>query len=252
MLDEQKGQFYSGTSGLLTPIPKRDFPEEFKDKSRLCFYSSLFNSIEINSSFYKLPLAKTLSKWAGEVNDNFRFTFKLWKEITHNKGLEFKPDDVKLFMDAINSVGHKKGSLLVQFPPSLQVSHKQQLNVLLDVLRETDHEQQWDIAIEFRHKSWYRDDVYELLENNKMALVLQDIPASATPMLDQSLNFVYVRYHGPNGGYRGSYEDDFLSEYAYYINDWCNEGKTVYAYFNNTIGSALANLQSLNGYLLNF
>src|ERR1700759_3716537 len=101
--------FYSGTSGLLTPIPKRDFPPEFADKSRLAFYSHLFNSIEINSSFYKLPQAKTLAKWAGETTEGFRFTFKLWKELTHNKNLAFNAVDIPRFFDAINAVGNKKG-----------------------------------------------------------------------------------------------------------------------------------------------
>jgi uncharacterized protein YecE (DUF72 family) len=112
----ETGIFYSGISGLQTPIPKRDFAPEFADKSRLTFYASLFNSIEINSSFYKIPIAKTLSKWCTEVPGDFKFTFKLWQGITHNKGLAFNPDDVFKFIEVINVVGSKKGCLLVQFP----------------------------------------------------------------------------------------------------------------------------------------
>lgn len=84
---DDRQDFYTGTSGLSLPFPKHSFPPEFQDKSRLTFYASLFNSIEINSSFYKLPMASTVKKWAESVPDNFLFTFKLWREITHNKGL---------------------------------------------------------------------------------------------------------------------------------------------------------------------
>jgi len=239
-------RFISGTSGLVIPMPKRDFPPRFADKSRLCFYSHLFNSIEINSSFYKLPQGKTLAKWAGETTDNFRFTFKLWKELTHNKGLAFKADDVPRFFDAINAVGDKKGCLLIQFPASTQVDNILQLGNLLSVIKETDLNNEWPVAVEFRHPSWYNDTVYELLERNNVGLVYQDWPTAATPFIEPITDTVYVRFHGPERGYRGSYSDDHLNEYASYIEEWQADGKTIYAYFNNTAGNALANLQRLN------
>ncbi len=80
--------FYSGTSGLVVPVPQALYPPEFKGKSRLNYYASLFNSIEINSTFYKMPKISTVSNWAESVPDEFRFTFKLSKAITHAKGLE--------------------------------------------------------------------------------------------------------------------------------------------------------------------
>src|SRR6218665_629529 len=130
--------FYAGTSGLQSPIPKRDFPPAFADKSRLTYYASLFNSIEINSSFYKLPIAKTLARWAEEVPKDFRFTFKLWKEITHNKNLVFSSVDVATFIERINNIGAKKGVLLVQFPPSLTNAVMPQLVDLLSSIKESD------------------------------------------------------------------------------------------------------------------
>ena len=239
---------YSGISGLQTPIPKRDFPTEFTDKSRLTYYASLFNSIEINSSFYKIPMAKTLSKWSTEVPDNFRFTFKLWQGVTHNKGLAFNPDDVFKFMEIIGAVGAKKGCLLVQFPPSIIIAQQRQFQLLMDTLREANENQQWKVAVEFRHKSWYNESSYELLESYNAGMVIQDLPASASPFLTTANDFVYLRFHGPNGGYRGSYPDDVLAEYASYIQEW-QEAKTVYAYFNNTMGAAINNLLSLNHFV---
>src|SRR4051812_48059362 len=81
------GGFYCGTSNVELPVPNKTFfPPEFQEKSRLCYYSSLFNTVEINSSFYRIPLPRTVEKWSSEVTDDFLFTFKLWREITHGKG----------------------------------------------------------------------------------------------------------------------------------------------------------------------
>jgi uncharacterized protein YecE (DUF72 family) len=104
----------------------------------------------------------------------------------------------------------------------------------------------WKIAVEFRNKSWYTESTYQLLTDTKAALVIQDIPKSATPWMDHESDFMYIRFHGPTGNYRGSYSDDFLSEYAVYINEWIAEGKTIYLYFNNTAGDAFKNLLTIN------
>ncbi len=241
--------FYSGTSGLQIPIPKRDFAPEFQHLSRLGYYATLFNTIEINSSFYRLPIAKTVAKWAAEVPADFKFTYKLWRQVTHNKNLAFNPNDVALFMQAIAHAGNKKGCLLVQFPASITVANLPAFGQLLNVISQHNAGNEWSLAVEFRHRSWYQDNVYQLLEQYNAGMVLHDMPASATPIADIIGEVVYLRFHGPDGGYRGSYADDFLYEYAQYIKEWQAEGKTVYAYFNNTMGSALANLQLLNKYV---
>ena len=247
MLNSNIGKFYAGTSGLVLPVPNKQFyPEEFKDKSRLTYYASLFNSIEINSSFYKVPLASTVRNWATQVPDDFVFTFKLWRDITHNKGLAYDPDHVKRFMEVINNIGPKKGSLLVQFPPSLKVIMLPQLEKLLADIAEADPEQTWKVALEFRHSSWYHEDVFELIDHFGFQVVIHDKPGSAPGMVESDAAYRYVRFHGPKGDYRGQYEDDFLYEFAENIQDWLAEGKTVFAYFNNTMGEAVKNLSLLN------
>ena len=139
MKRKREGIYRSGTSGLVLPVPnKKAFPPEFKDKSRLTYYGSLFNSIEINSSFYKIPQAATVKKWADSVPDNFAFTFKLWREITHVKGLAYQPEDVLRFMEVISQAGTKKGALLIQFPPSFTVDLFAQVEQLLDILQSID------------------------------------------------------------------------------------------------------------------
>lgn len=237
---------YLGVSGLVLPVPnKLHYPKEFQDKSRLCYYASLLNTIEINSSFYKTPLPSTVKKWALDVPEDFKFTFKLSKEITHCKSLDFDPNLVAQFFSVISEVGHKKGCLLVQFPPSVRIHHLPKLDFLMQVIRENDSEMQWNIALEFRHHSMYMEEIYDLLRKYQLGMVIHDKRSAHTPIMDNEINFVYLRFHGPNGDYRDSYGDDVLSEYGSYIFDWLEGGKKVFAYFNNTLGKPHTNLKTL-------
>jgi uncharacterized protein YecE (DUF72 family) len=248
---EQKtsGTFYSGTSGLVLPFPKYKFPEEFQQSSRLTYYSSLFQSIEINRSFYVLPKGKTIGKWSDEVPEHFRFTFKLWKQITHVKGLHFQEMDVKNFMDAIENVGAKKGCLLVQFPASVKSENLHQLERLLHVLEANNPNNAWKVAIEFRDSSWYNEDTYNLVDAYGATIVMHDKSRTDSPPNTLRSNTVYIRFHGPQGDYRGTYSQAFLYEYATYIREWLAEGKSVFVYFNNTMGTALADLKKINEYV---
>lgn len=239
-------KFYSGISGVALPVPKSQYPIEFQDKSRLHYYASLFNSVEVNSIFYKLPRSSTVVNWRESVPDNFRFTFKVSKTITHVKGLDFKNEDVDAFVQTVAHIGNKKGCLLAQFPPSLKIDKLNELHNLLEVLGEATHNSEWRIAMEFRDLSWYEREVYEMLEEFKVSLVVHDIPASATPLNTITGNFIYLRFHGPEPRYRGDYQDQFLMKYAGYIKTWIIEKKTIYVYFNNTMGAAIKNLQTLN------
>ncbi|RNL55755.1 DUF72 domain-containing protein [Pedobacter jejuensis] len=245
-MDNSVTHYYSGTSGLLLPVPNKTYyPIEFQNRSRLCYYSSLLNSIEINSSFYKIPQPATIKKWFAEVSDDFKFTFKLFKGITHQPGLNFDEAELSKFFDVIANVAHKKGCVLVQFPPSVRIAHFAQLQNLMASLRNYDPSNEWKIALEFRHTSLYTEEITELLTEFNLASVIHDKSNASSPMhLDES-PFVYLRFHGPGGDYKGSYSDALLAEYASYITDWIDEGKTVFTYFNNTMGDAHGNLKML-------
>lgn len=249
MMHTGKQMFYSGCSGLELPVPRYQYPPDFQGKSRLAYYSSLFNSIEINSIFYKLPRSSTVVNWAHTVPDDFRFTFKVSKTITHAKNLDFAIKDVDDFIKAVESIGNKKGCLLAQFPPSLKIEKLNELHKLLEVLGEATQGTGWKIAMEFRNSSWYEREVYELLDEFDVSLVIHDIAASATPLHHVIGSFIYLRFHGPEPRYRGSYSNGSLQQYAGYIKEWMKDGKTVYAYFNNTVGDAVGNLITLNSYV---
>lgn len=236
--------FYSGTSNTVLPIKQAEFPLEFRGASRLTYYASLFSSVEVNSTFYKLPKPATVEKWRGSVPDHFKFTFKVPKAVTHAKGLQFSVDELEVFVETVAQVGDKKGCLLVQFPPSVKREQQEELEGILECLK-SDAEG-WHIAVEFRHPSWYNSTVYRLLQSFGAGMVEQDLPKSPTPQLTIADNFAYLRFHGPEGTYRGSYDNEFLSGHAQRIATWVKEGREVYAYFNNTMGDAAGNLATLN------
>ena len=249
MTTQNSSSVYLGLSGVVLPVPKYQFPPEHQNASRLAYYSTIFNSIEINTSFYKIPMKKTLDRWAGSVGSDFTFTFKLFREVTHSKGLGFSNSYVDEFIQTLASIGEKRGCLLVQFPPSLTSENLAQLEYLLQAIQNADEENRWRIAVEFRHKGWYNHDAYDLLEYYGATLVLHDIPASATSLNQVSSDVVYLRFHGPTGNYRGSYTDAHLLEYAGYVQEWIAEKKTVYIYFNNTAGDAFNNCRTMQRFL---
>lgn len=241
--------FYCGTSNIVLPVRNKGFfPDEYRDKSRLNYYSSLLNTVEVNSSFYKLPLARTVEKWANDVPEDFRFTFKLSKSITHAKELDYNAEDVVNFFRVVDNAANKKGCILIQFPASIKVSKFQKLKQLLDEITAVST-QDWHLAVEFRDSSWYRDTVYQMLESYKAVVVMHDMPKSFTPIIDMEQNFVYLRFHGQAGDYRGGYDDDFLRDHAANIRDWLEQGLPVFAYFNNTIGDAVHNAIMLDSFL---
>ncbi|MES2675742.1 MAG: DUF72 domain-containing protein [Pseudomonadota bacterium] len=234
-----------GTSGIVLPGAKSSFPEEFRSGSRLHYYSSLFNTLEINSSFYKIPLPATFEKWATEVRDNFKFTVKLWRGITHAKKLDYTLADIDFFMHAANNLGNKSGCLLLQFPASITSEYEKKVEAILQRLDQLNENAQWQLAIELRHTSWYKNYFYSLLDQYKASLVLHDMPASKTPIDYQPTQFFYFRFHGPTGNYKGSYTTEFIQKYANRINICSQVGKDVYVYFNNTMEGALTNAQLL-------
>lgn len=246
-----EGKFYSGTSGLILPYKNKSFyPLQYQEKSRLFFYGSLFNSIEINSSFYKPPQYKTVRKWTEDVPGDFKFTFKLWQEITHGKVRNIDDKEIENFIHTISGAGGKSGCLLVQFPPSLKFSGYAWAKELLASIQKANNKK-WHIALEFRDTSWYRDETYQLLHDSGAGLVYHDKKGSQSPLEEIDAAFIYLRFHGPEGDYRGSYEDALLYEYAGYIREWMANGKDVYCYFNNTMGDAIGNLKQLSNYIYN-
>lgn len=241
--------FFIGTSGLVLPFNKTQFPLEFRDKSRLQYYASIFNSIEFNNTFYKLPKSSTILKWAESVPQDFKFTFKVPKSITHASELKFQEKDVINFLHEVAHVGPKKGCLLLQFPPSLTSEYLKPLKELLQIFVGDPKISSWKLVVEFRHPSWEQSDTYPMLRDYNAAMVMHDMKPSIIQETPLTSDFVYLRLHGPEPRYRGSYSEEFLKNLAQSIGEWIEEGKTVYAYFNNTVGEAYNNAQLLDEFV---
>ncbi|PUA29884.1 MAG: hypothetical protein B0W54_04885 [Cellvibrio sp. 79] len=249
---QTQSSIYIGTSGIVLPGNKDTFPAEFKSGTRLHYYSSLFNSLEINSSFYKTPKSITFAKWAAEVNDDFRFTVKMPGAITHSKNLDFDPEELRHFMHSIDQLGSKKGALLIQFPAKIKLVYFLKVEEILKQVKSLCKNSEWALAIELRDSSWYDTTVYQMLKKYEASLVFHDMPASKTPLEQPATNIAYLRLHGPTGDYKGSYSIYDLEQYAALIRRWHNNGDDVFVYFNNTIGNAYSNAMDLKKMVCNW
>ncbi len=209
----------------------------------------MFSSLEVNATFYALPQKSTIEKWAQQVPEQFRFTFKVPKTITHAKDLQFSFEELERFIETVSYAGEKKGCLLVQLPPKISRDKEEEFTGMLECLSENANG--WNIAVEFRHPSWYTAAVYRMLQGYGIGMVEHDRPPAETPKMNPWLDFVYLRFHGPGERYNGSYEDAVLESYTQRIANFIREGKEVYAYFNNTLGDAYRNLQTLNSMVSN-
>lgn len=245
MTDIERSLIKIGTSGIVVPGNKASFPTEYQTSSRLHYYASLFNTLEINSSFYNIPMPTTFTKWAADVDDKFTFTAKLWRGITHAKQLEYSAADIDKFMYAANCLGNKAGCLLIQFPASINANFTLKVEAILNQLSKLNTEQQWRLAVEFRHPSWHQASTYKMLDQYQATQVIHDMPGSKTPTDYEPKQLAYLRFHGPTGNYNESYSDEFITRHAEQIKSWHTQGKEIYSYFNNTIGSALQNAQLL-------
>lgn len=232
---------YVGTSGIALPFARKEFPEDYRNTSRLRYYSTLFSSLEVNSSFYKTPQPATLAKWANDVNADFRFTVKLSRAITHAKKLEFDAREIADFFHAASALGDKRGALLVQFPASISAKYLPQVESLLEQIRAQTSGEPWKVAVEFRHTSWYSAETVALLNSKDVSIIIHDMPASATPPDVYVNGTIYLRFHGPLGDYKGSYTDAYIRHWVEWLLTHRPSEADAYVYFNNTMGDAYNN-----------
>lgn len=249
MLHETLKNLYIGTSGIVLPGPKKTFPKNYQNTSRLHYYASLFNTLEVNSSFYKVPQPETFARWAQDVPQDFQFTIKIWRDITHARQLHVDQNKIVHFMKALSLMPDKKGCVLIQFPASITFDYLDGVKAILETINHLDPDHSWRKAVEFRHNGWYNTHTYAMLDQYRASLVLHDMPKSGIHIVSSKADFVYLRFHGMSGDYKGSYSDEHLRRYANDIQEWLSQGKSVYVYFNNTIGNAFANAQTLKSYI---
>lgn len=240
------GTCYIGTSGWSYPhwAKGRFYPVGLKPGDWLSYLSQHLPTVEVNSSFYRLPQANLIRRWRDCVPDSFRFAVKLWRRITHDKRLIDCDDELRSFFSVVGELRSRRGPLLVQLPPSFR-KDPDRLDGFLGLLRQVMGRRSWLVAVEFRHPGWICPEVYELLSRRAAAVVLADWPrCSVTEPNDAP--FVYVRRHGPAGRYRGCYSAEQIAADAASIRRWLGEGRDVFVYYNNDVeGYAVDNARQL-------
>ncbi|CCB86138.1 putative uncharacterized protein [Parachlamydia acanthamoebae UV-7] len=222
----KKQSIHIGTSGWSYPHWKENFyPEEIKMKDWLNYYSSNFSTVEINSTFYRIPSISTVEKWTAQVPNNFLFSIKASQYITHRKRLHECEESLAYFYQTIRHFKEKMGPILFQLPPSFKMN-KERLVDFISLL-----EKDLPCVFEFRNETWYNDDIYELLTKNKIALCITDLNGRLSPE-EITAPFTYIRLHGPKEAYQGSYGSSQLKAWKKKIDKW-TEKTVVYCYFDN-------------------
>jgi uncharacterized protein YecE (DUF72 family) len=168
----------AGTSGYSYKEWKGSFyPEDLPADEMLRYYAERLSAVEINNTFYRMPKAGVLSRWAEEVPDGFRFALKASQQITHRKRLIDAADSVGYFFQIAVTLGDRMGPVLFQLPPNL----KKDVPRLVDFLSGLPPASR--CAFEFRHESWFEEDVFEALRSRACALCVAEDEELATPFV---------------------------------------------------------------------
>jgi uncharacterized protein YecE (DUF72 family) len=158
-----------GTSGWSYKEWKGSFyPEKLPAEDMLRFYASRFPTVEVNNSFYRIPSERVLAGWAEQVPEAFRFVLKASRRVTHNSRLKDEDGSLDYFLRAVNPLGERLGPTLFQLPPTF----KKDASRLQDFLARLPR--RWVAAIEFRHPTWFDEEIYGLLRTRNVALVAVD------------------------------------------------------------------------------
>ncbi|MEW6305217.1 MAG: DUF72 domain-containing protein [Verrucomicrobiota bacterium] len=186
---------YVGTSGYSYKEWKGTFyPEDLRDKEMLRYYGERFRSVEINNTFYRMPKASVLEGWAAEVPAEFKFVLKASQRITHHQRLKDTEDSMRYLLEVAGTLKERLGPLLFQLPPFL---HKDaaRLRTFLGLL-PVDR----PAAFEFRHQSWFDDEVLDLLREYRAVLCIAEAENDLEIPFVSTADWGYLRLRRPDYG----------------------------------------------------
>jgi uncharacterized protein YecE (DUF72 family) len=225
--DDGSGVVRVGCSGWnYTHWRDHVYPQGLPARRWLDHYATLFGTVEVNTTFYRLPSRAAVGGWVEQTPQGFVFAVKASRYLTHIKRLTDMDRGVRRFYQRIEPLvaSGKLGPVLWQLPPTFH-RNDERLETALAALPAGRH------AFEFRHPSWFADDVYGLLRAHGVALVIADRPEIRSFQThERTADFLFLRFH--HGGGDGSYAHRRLGAWARRIEEWRGEGD-VYAYFNN-------------------
>ena len=215
------------------------YPEGLPQKRWFERYAEDFDTVEINASFYRLPLASTFDSWREKAPEGFRYAVKVNRFITHLKKLMGVDEEVREFAALARWLEHSLGPLLYQLPPSLK-RDLGRLEAFLKVIPT-------DLAnvFEFRNPDWYDPETYALLDRYGASFCVHDMPGSKTERIAVG-PIAYVRFHGGEGKYWGRYSDEGLLSWTDWLIEQARSGRSCWCYFNNDIhGHAIEDARTL-------
>jgi uncharacterized protein YecE (DUF72 family) len=203
------------------------YPEKLPQRRWLERYAQVFRTVEINNTFYRLPTESAVRGWAEGSPPDFTFAVKMSRYVTHIKRLIEPKRGFGRFFDAIEPLreARKLGPVLWQFPANFH-RDDERLGAALAAIPRGRH------AFEFRHESWFVDDVYEILHRHNAALVIADDARTTFGARELTADWTYVRFHYGRRGRGGNYAERELDEWKRRIAAW-RARTEVYAYFNN-------------------
>jgi uncharacterized protein YecE (DUF72 family) len=203
------------------------YPPRCPSRLWLRYYAQHFDTVELNTTLYRLPRRESVARWADETPDDFVFAVKVSRYITHVKRLRDVPEHLPLLYQRIEPLRPKLGPLLWQLPPTFK-GDLDRLATALDRLPRGERH-----AFEFRHPSWFCEETYTLLREHNAALVIGDRPeVHGFQAHELTADFTYVRFHSGSRGRNGNYSHRELEEWAERLENWSRE-TDVFAYFNN-------------------
>ena len=212
----------------------RFYAAELPSSRWLNYYTSVFDTVEINNTFYRLPEKSTFAAWRKQMPPGFLVSVKASRFLTHIKRLKDPEEPVDRLFSRAKALGPRLGPVLYQLPPNFfrNEVNVERLEIFLDALPCRINRRAVDHVFEFRHPSWYVDATYELLDRHKATMCLHDKRDSAIfePLVGP---IAYVRFHGTSGHYAGSYPDERLARWADTLAEQWRRGRQVYGYFNN-------------------
>lgn len=221
------------------------YPPGTRVADRLDWYVQRFDTVELNSSYYHWPRDTAFVHWHERLPDWFGMSLKAPRGLTHFTRLYSPERWIARISRGLTALGPKLGVFLLQLSPQFAYDEAR-----LDYfLQKWPHE--FRLAVEFRHPSWHRDEVFALLERHQAAYCVMS-GAHLPCILRATAPYVYLRLHGPDTEhlYGGSYSEDDMRWWADRIREWQGMGRDVYAYFNNDWGgNAVRNAETLRGLL---
>jgi uncharacterized protein YecE (DUF72 family) len=228
-----KPSIYIGTSGWSYASWRGPFfPKPVMIKHQLNYYATQFITTELNGVFYRTPSLESVRAWREQTPDDFVFSWKASKFITHWKRLgDSSRNSLALIEERLKILGPKAGPVLFQLPPRFEADMAR-LRTFLRLLSKRRR-----YAFEFRHPSWYTEECFAVLQRRDVSLCISDHRDAPAPWL-ATAPYVYVRGHGPGGAYKGHYTDRTLRAWADRILAWNREGRQAYVYFDNDQKSA--------------